>query len=246
MITNGYVENINVKYSEMDYNQALKPFSMLNYLQDIASKNAEDLGFGYSFITPKNIAWFLLKYHMEFEDYPAAVKDLILKTRPRGYNKLFAYRDFEFFEGNRLLGRAASVWSLVDITTRALIPINTGLENNPKMPVYEKQEGDLNFEKIRPPEKIDLEKEFEVRYNDIDVNKHANNGNYIIWAFEPLSFDFKSSHKIKTLDMVYKKEIKFGEKLISQIEVKDNLTTVHVLKHAESKEELCLIQCRWV
>lgn len=53
MIINGYVENINVKYSEMDYNKALKPFSLLNYLQDIASKNAEDLGFGYSFITPK-------------------------------------------------------------------------------------------------------------------------------------------------------------------------------------------------
>lgn len=246
MIINGYVENINVKYSEMDYNKALKPFSLLNYLQDIASKNAEDLGFGYSFITPKNIAWFLLKYHMEFNNYPVDVKNLTLKTQPRGYNKLFAYRDFEFFEGGRLLGRTASVWSLVDISTRALIPINIGLENNPKMPVYEKQEGDLNFEKIRPLSKIDLEKEFEVRYNDIDVNKHANNGNYIIWAFEPLSFDFKSSHKIKTLDMVFKKEIKFGEKLISQVEVKDDFTTVHVLKNAESKEELCLIQCRWV
>lgn len=98
MIINGYVENINVKYSEMDYNKALKPFSLLNYLQDIASKNAEDLGFGYSFITPKNIAWFLLKYHMEFNTYPVDVKNLTLKTQPRGYNKLFAYRDFEFLK----------------------------------------------------------------------------------------------------------------------------------------------------
>lgn len=81
MIINGYVENINVKYSEMDYNKALKPFSLLNYLQDIASKNAEDLGFGYSFITPKNIAWFLLKYHMEFNNYPVDVKNLTLKTQ---------------------------------------------------------------------------------------------------------------------------------------------------------------------
>ena len=96
MIENGYVENIKVKYSEMDHNLALKPFTMLNYLQDIASKNAEDNGFGYSYITPKNIAWFLIKYHMEFEDYPVGVYDLTLKTKPRGYNKLFAYRDFEF------------------------------------------------------------------------------------------------------------------------------------------------------
>lgn len=246
MITCGYVENIKVKYSEMDFNHALKPFAMLNYLQDIASKNAEDLGFGYSFITPKNIAWFLLKYRMEFEDYPVAVHDLTLKTQPRGYNKLFAYRDFEFFDGSKLLGRVASIWSLVDITTRSLIPINIGLEDNPGMPPYQKHENDLNFEKIRPLSKIDIEKEFEVRYNDLDVNLHANNGNYIVWAFEPLSFDFKAAHKIKTIDMVYKKEIKYGERLLSQVEFKDEFTTVHVLKNAQSGEELCLIQCRWV
>lgn len=245
MITGGYREEIKVKYSEMDYNQALKPFSLLNYLQDIASKNAEDLGFGYSFITPKNIAWFLLKYHMEFEEYPINVENITLKTQPRGYQKLFAYRDFEFWEGDKLLGRIASIWSLVDITSRNLIPINIGLENNPGMPPYEKKEDDLIFEKIKTPAKIDSEKEFEVRYNDIDVNKHANNGNYIIWAFEPLSFEFKSNHKIKTLDMIYKKEIKLGEKLISQVEIQDN-TTIHLLKNAETNEELCLIQCRWI
>lgn len=246
MIENGYVENINVKYSEMDYNQALKPFSMLNYLQDIASKNAEDSGFGYSFITPKNIAWFLLKYRMEFNDYPVGVHDLTLKTQPRGYNKLFAYRDFEFYEGTRLLGRVASIWALADITTRAMIPINSVLLDNPKMPPYVRLSDDLSFEKIRPLTKVDFEKEFEVRYNDLDVNMHANNGNYIIWAFEPLSFEFKSEKRIKTLDMVYKKEIKFGEKLISQVELKEDNTTVHVLKNFENGDELCLIQCKWV
>ncbi len=245
MIENGYVENIKVKYSEMDHNLALKPFTMLNYLQDIASKNAEDNGFGYSYITPKNIAWFLIKYRMEFEDYPVGVYDLTLKTKPRGYNKLFAYRDFEFWDNEKLLGRIASVWSLVDIDTRALIPINTALDNNPGMPPYEKKEDDLSFEKIKPLEKIDFQKEFEVRYNDLDVNEHANNGNYIVWAFEPLDFDFKTSHKIKTLDMVYKKELKFGEKVMSQIEFQDNLTTVHRLQNAQN-EDLCLIQCRWI
>ncbi len=245
MIENGYVENIKVKYSEMDHNLALKPFTMLNYLQDIASKNAEDNGFGYSYITPKNIAWFLIKYHMEFEDYPVGVYDLTLKTKPRGYNKLFAYRDFEFWDNEKLLGRIASVWSLVDIDSRALIPINTALDNNPGMPPYEKKEDDLSFEKIKSPEKIDFQKEFEVRYNDLDVNEHANNGNYIVWAFEPLDFDFKTSHKIKTLDMIYKKELKFGEKVISQIEFQDDLTTVHRLQNSQN-EDLCLIQCRWI
>ena len=34
-------EKIFVKYSEMDHNFALKSYSLLNFLQDIASENAE-------------------------------------------------------------------------------------------------------------------------------------------------------------------------------------------------------------
>ena len=64
MIIDGYQEKILVKYSEIEQNLAMKPFALLNYLQDIASKNAEVLGFGYSYIHPLNYAWFLLKYRM--------------------------------------------------------------------------------------------------------------------------------------------------------------------------------------
>ena len=50
MIEKGFVKNIEVKYSEMDYNLTLKPSALLNYLQDFASENAESLNFGYSYI----------------------------------------------------------------------------------------------------------------------------------------------------------------------------------------------------
>ena len=245
MIQTGYEEKLIVKYSELDQNHALKPYSLLNFLQDIASKNAEDYGFGYSYIHPQKCAWFLLKYRMEFEEYPFDTQELTLKTEPRGYNKLFAYRDFEFYSGKNLLGRISSLWTLVDIETRTMVPISRIIKNNPKMSLFIKRNDDLNFEKIPVISKINLEKDFVVRYNDLDVNGHANNGNYIVWAFEPLDYEFKDKHRIKTLDVVYKKEAKFGEKVISQIEFKDKYTTLHRLQNTE-KEDLCLFQCRWV
>ena len=91
---------------------------------------------------------------------------------------------------------------------------------------------------------VNLEKEFEIRYNDLDVNGHANNGNYIVWALEPLSFGFKNNHRIKTLDMIYKKEAKYGEKIISQVEIKEDATTVHRLQNIEG-EDLFLLECVW-
>lgn len=237
-------DNIKVKYSEMDHNLALKPFALLNFLQDIASESAENLGFGYSFISKNNYAWFLIKYRMEFNEYPVSVYDLTVKTQPRGYNKLFAYRDFEILENDRLLGRVFSVWTIVDVNTRNSVPISNAISNNENMVPYIKKENDLTFTKIKPISKVSLTKEFEVRYNDIDVNGHANNGNYIVWAFEPLSFEFKKSHKIKNIDMVFKKEVKYGEKIIVQVELLDEKNTVHIIKNMNG-DEICLIQCNW-
>lgn len=240
-----YEQNILVKYSEMDHNFALKPYSLLNFLQDIASDNAEDLGFGYSFMSSHNYAWFLIKYRMEFSDYPVNVQNLKIKTTPRGYNKLFAYREFELLENDKSLGKAFSMWSIVDTNTRTTIPVGSAISNNINMPPYEKRETDLVFSKIKPSNTVDSSKDFEVRYNDIDVNGHANNGNYIVWAFEPLSLEFKTNHKIKTLDMLFKKELKYGDKIIVDVQFMDENTTVHTIKN-NLGDEVCLIQCSWI
>ena len=243
MIKNGYSEKITVKYSETDQNLAMKPYSLLNFLQDIASANAEKQGFGYSFIHPRGYAWFLIKYHMEFAEYPFDVQELTLVTEPRGYNKLFAFRDFELYKEEKLIARMTSMWSVVDVDKRSMVPVTTALEGNPYMPVLEKREDDLGFPKVSSITKPDTEREYTVRYNDLDVNGHANNGNYVVWAFEPLSFEFKNSHKIKTLDMLYKKEARYGETLVSQIEINGN-TTIHRLLNKEN-EDICLLECEW-
>ena len=246
MINKGYQEKLIVKYSEIEQNLAMKPFALLNFLQDIASKNAEDLGFGYSYIHPRNYAWFLLKYRMEFNEYPSDVQELILKTEPRGYNKLFAYRDFELYNGdNKLLGRMHSAWSLVEIDSRSIVPISQAIPENPYMIPFQKRDDDLSFKKISAIVNPICEKEFEVRYNDLDVNGHANNGNYVVWAFEPLSFEFKNSHTIRNIDMIYKKEAKYGEKLVSQIEFIDDNISTHKLFNLAG-EDLFLMQCEWM
>ena len=118
-------ESINIRYSDIDFDKRLKTFSLLNFFQDIASDNAERLGFGYSYIYPKNLMWVLLKYRIEFEEYPSDVQKLILRTEPRGCNKLFAYRNFELLSNDKVLARASSMWTLVNIKTLEM----TNVEN---------------------------------------------------------------------------------------------------------------------
>lgn len=246
MITleNTFKKNIHINYSEMDYNLVLKPSALLNFLQDLASDNAEILGFGYSTTYPKNLGWFLLKYRMEFFNYPKKIYDIEIKTEARGYNKFFAYRDFEIYSNNEILARISSMWSLVNIESKKLTIPGKDLDT-PYMKIFEKREDDLNFDKIPEILHTDIEKEFEIRFDDIDVNKHVNNCNYIIWAFEPLGFDFRSHKRLKTLDIFYKKEIQYGNKVLSLIEIKGN-TTIHHLKNIQTDEDLCQIKAEWI
>lgn len=240
-----FEENVKVRYSEMDYDLVLKPSALLQFLQDMASDNAENLGFGYSFVVKNNLAWFLLKYRIEFDDYPKGLYELKFKTAPRGYNKLFAFRDFEVWAGDKRIGRAASTWALVDLKTKSMAPVSECLCDNPYMTPVEKREGDLVYGKVKAPEKIDIEKTFEIRFDDLDVNKHVNNVNYIVWAFEPLDIEFRKENKLKALDIVFKKEIQYGHNVLSQVEVQDN-KTIHVVKNSDTGEELCLISAEWI
>ena len=237
-----FSKNINLNYSELDCNLALKPSMLFQELQDIASQNADDLGFGFSFVKENNLAWYLLKYHMEFNSYPKNIEKMTLETLSRGYSRMFAFRDFWLYNNENLLGKMTSTWALINKSTGEIFPFKNVPQNDNFTP-FEKQTDDMSYNKIPLIENVMREKTFEVRFEDIDVNKHANNCNYIIWALETLTFE-ERTRKIKTLDVNYKKEITYGETVVSQVEIKENQTN-HVLKNAKTDDVLCSILIEW-
>ena len=238
-----YSKEVFVRYSEMDYHKMLKPSSFLNFLQDVATVAADRGGFGYNEVYPKNLGWFLLKYHMEFKNYPQNIENLLIKTEARGYNKLFAHRDFDIYEKDGdLIGRVISYWALVNFKDKSMSAPNEIFPD--KFDKVEKREDDLSFIKVHAPERVDYKEEFKVRYDDIDVNKHVNNMHYIVWAFEALPKTFRDEYKPKVIDMLYKKEIQYGNVVLSEVQLDENLARISV-KNKETGEELCLVQAEF-
>ena len=232
-----------ITFYQVDHNSALKPSVLLNYFQGLATDSADSLGFGYDVIMEKKVCWFLIKYHIEFKKYPSNVKSLTFKTEPRGVDKLMALRDFEVLENGESIVKATSSWLLVDMDTRNLVSIKEVL---PSMFPHEKREGDLKFEKIKLPENFNNKIEFRVRYDDLDINQHVNNANYIVWALEALPFEFRSNHGIKSLDMYFKKEALYNETIVSQCLLDEtNLTSTHSITNKETGEELCLVMAKY-
>ena len=59
-----------------------------------------------------------------------------------------------------------------------------------------------------------------------------------------MNYDFRKSKKLRTLDILFKKEIKYGHKICAQVEEHPD-KTVHLLKNYDTGEELCQIQAEW-
>ncbi len=237
-----YSKNFPVGYPQMEPNMTVKPSAILDFLQSMASEHAEKIGFGYSAMSENNHAWFLLKYRIEFVDYPSGIFNIEIITEPRGYRKLFAYRNFSITAGAKLLGKATSMWAIVNTEKGGFVAPQ--LIDSPYMREIEPQEDDLDFCKISLPQEFSITKDFEIRYEDIDVNEHVNNINYFIWAFETLGYDFRIAHKLKTLDVVYKKEVKYGDAITVKTAFISGDTTVHIVKNSAG-EDLCHIQAVW-
>ena len=237
---NWYSKDYEIKYYEQNVCGILKESSLLNFLQDIATLSAESLGFGPSFVFANNYAWVVLRYHIELYKDIKDISVVEIRTLPRGTSKLYAFRDFEIYtKEGALLAKIVSTWMLIDINTRRPLPTQKVLT---MMNAFEKQDDDLQYVNFTCEQVPTYEKTFEVRFDDIDVNRHANNCNYIVWALEALPSDFRKSHIPRIIDIKYKKETGVDSKVLSQVFVQDNIT-VH--KISENDEELCSIRVEW-
>lgn len=237
-----------VSMSEVDMQQNLKPAVLLNYMQDLAAKSIDRLGHQFSWdeLGKKGLGWFLIRYRVEFDNYPSNLNNIKVQTENRGVQKLTAYRDFEGYnpQNNERLFRAVSSWFIVKLDNKSVINIG---QDYPEFIRFEKREDDLQLRKIRPIENADFEKVFHVRYDDLDFNGHVNNTVYITWAMEALDYDFRYSHKLKALDIYFKHEVKYGDDIISLVKIhKENLISEHMIKNVNTGDEVCLIKAEFV
>lgn len=240
-------EKFPVSISEKDCSNKIKPIVVLNYMQDLAAKSIDKYNSKYSCeeLLKNGLGWFLIRYRVEFENDLQDIKELKVQTECRGCQKMTTYRDFEVFDNNsgkRIL-RATSSWLIVDLNSKSVVNI---AQKYPDFLPFTKREDDLSLQKLKSLTDFDTEKIFTVRYDDLDINNHVNNTVYIEWAIEALDYDFRKSHNIKTLDIYYKHEAKYGDDIVSQVKYnEENKTTEHIIKNTKTGEELCLLKAEY-
>ncbi len=197
---------ITVNPHDTDLNGVCRASSLLQYMQTAADHQLTERGMSYEALRAQNRAFILSRIQMEFSDAPRAYTPLLAGTSPcesRGFRFL---RCYDLLRDEEVIGRAVSVWALIDTQTRALIrseafPLPCALSEAPtNLPAP-----------IRFPSPLLQVGSYTVTYAELDQNAHMNNTHYpdIYAHFLPMR-----GHRVSALAISYLHEAKQGDELV--------------------------------
>ena len=197
--------DITVDIHDVDYNGVARTSALMKYIQSAAQTQLTESGMSYDKLKERKRAFILSKIKMEFTETVRAYEPLCAISFPcnsRGFSFLRCYK---LLRDGITIGRAASVWALIDTDTHSLIRVNDfdlGLETFDPL--------DLSLTRIVMPKDMKKVGTYSVNYGDTDQNMHMNNTKYpdLYSNFLPLA-----DKRIEEITINYANEAPFGDTL---------------------------------
>ena len=227
-----------VDVHDVDYNGVARCTSLMRYIQTAAQSQLTANQLSYDQLKEMNRAFILSRIKMEFTEPVRAYERLNAMTFPcesRGYSFL---RCYGLERDGKTIGRAVSVWALIDTDTHGLIKVSDfelGLETYSPLDIF--------LTRISHPSEMTNVGTYKVLYGAVDQNNHMNNTIYpdMFSAFLPLE-----NKRIKTISISYLAEAPAGNTLAILRGEQNGLYYFRTIRsdgktNAEAEIELCEI-----
>ncbi|MFD1472498.1 acyl-[acyl-carrier-protein] thioesterase [Companilactobacillus mishanensis] len=176
----------------------------------------------------RGLGWVVTQYHMDLKKMPELGQKLKVSTRATSYNKYFFYRDFwiDDLDGNRLV-TLESAFVIIDIKERKIVSAADSLKD-----LFGSREITKikKFSRMKEPEDFDKKAEQHIGYYNIDVNRHVNNSFYFDWMVDSLDIEFIATHRIKSMDIKYDKELNLESHPEVFVKMDEDLVSTHWIK----------------
>ncbi len=226
-----------VRSYEVDAGGRLSVPSIFNFLQDAASRHALKLGVAVSQLQASNHTWVLSRIILKMVDYPQWGDAIQIHTWPSGIEGAFALRDFDIRCNDQTIGACISAWIIIDTNKRR--PIRPLTFARQLKPVDKGHVLDQALTKLPALAGFQFEKQFQVRYHDLDINQHVNNVNYIEWLLECRDHDRSNQSVLSELAVNFLGEARLDENVRARRHALDStgLRFGHdILREADGKE----------
>ncbi len=235
-----YDRNYTVCSYDIGSDQKILPTVYIKYLQDVGMWQDELLHTAES-EEMRDIAWIFVQYELTFYQYLRFSEEVNVKTIPFAMDRFYAYRRYEIRdkEGN-LCVEARAKFVAIDKKTRGLKRVTE--EMGKYYGIHENQR--VMMDKPKTLTRTDIEKDFSIRYTDIDINGHVNNTKYVEWALETVPLDVVRSQKLAALNIFFKKECTYGSNILVKTE-KEGDQYYHEILQKETGEVLAVLETRF-
>ncbi len=244
MENNGIWEyNFRVRSFDVAQNNKMTLTSISEYLQEVAGDHANTMGFGYRQVVLQQMAWVLSGIRIEVVRLPLWEEDIKIKTWLVENNRFTSRRDFQWYdqEGNVLIN-ASTNWILLNTERRR--PVSIDSMNFDVRLLPEQKATETGVQNLRFKMEDASITEYQVRYSDLDMVGHMNNAKYIQLLLDYYSLDFHSNNTIKSLDISFKAEAKYQDKLQFSV-MEQQSKHMAELKRMDDEKVNCLANLVW-
>ena len=207
-----YSETKLIRTSNCDLTGHWRVSDILAMMQELAGTHAHFLGCGRDPLLEKNMVWVLTRTELEMDRYPVVAETVRVETFPMPNKRWLFPRYFLFYdEAGQVIGRAGTLWVLMDFVERKMAPPDAVL---PFLPDNSDLTAPLPFPGNIPPVSGEAQVSAFVPANtDIDVNRHVNNTRYADMLCNALDLDTLIRQEFAHLLIHYQKEVLPGTAL---------------------------------
>jgi acyl-ACP thioesterase len=242
-----FTKKYEIHYYEVNNKLRCKLASIIDFICDTGTQQSEYLGDGIEYCTKNNCAWVFYKYDIKMYRYPSFGEVISVTTEPIGFKKFYGLRKYIIKdEKENIIGEALALFFLIDIEKRR--PIRIHKEQYEFYGVDGDVDYDISMDKIEKNDEGQYNKQFNIRYSDIDSNNHVNNVKYVEWAIEAVPLNIINDYVIKRIKVTYEKETTYGNKVSVSATVKEiddvNLKSYHTIRNSDGSQ-LTLLEAEW-
>lgn len=229
-------KSFKVDSHHVDANRCLTLPSLCHYFQEVAYEHAENLNFGYHFLKSIKKFWVLSRLRVDVYQYPLWGDEIIIVTWPRGMDGMFALREFMVKSAHGVLIAAATPsWLVLDEERH--YPQRIDPENMVNFSKITESVFDTVAQKLSSVAGIQEKESFTVKFSDVDVNRHVNNGRYIQWVVDALPLTVLLNSMISSLTINFLGEASFADSLT--LLISDDSSSVYnasIVNNSRNKE----------
>lgn len=216
---------------------------LLGYLLESAGGSADSLGFGIAELQRRGLTWVLGRIRIVL-DQPVSVGDAIeVETWPSGIQRSIALRDFRLCRRGQCVGKASSLWFVLDMESRLPMRPHKILPEH----LHAQSEHLVALPKVIPPlsDPVTCRCSFGVRQADIDLNQHVTAASYVAWAMEAVPAEIVRTQRLAAMDIHFLEECHLGSRILSEAHPASGSSMVHRIAREGDGMELARLTTEW-